>query len=72
MVINQQAVSPEVARRYSAEGAEQVATDICELEKLGLRCVDGNLLEEHAVVRHDSARLAKMLVEEFVIQKRRK
>jgi uncharacterized cofD-like protein len=72
VVINHQAVSPEVARRYSAEGAEQVVADISELEKLGLRCVDGNLLEEHAVVRHDSARLAKMLVEEFVITQRRK
>ena len=72
VVINQQAVSPEVAKRYIAQGAEPVVADIAELEKLGLRCVDGNLLEEHAVVRHDSARLAKMLVEEFVMKRRRK
>jgi uncharacterized cofD-like protein len=72
VVINQQAVSPEVAKRYSAQDAEPVIADIGELEKLGLRCVDGNLLEEHAVVRHDSARLAKMLVEEFVTKRRRK
>ena len=70
VVINQQAVSPEVAKRYNAQGAEPVLADVNELEKLGLRCVDGNLLEEHAVVRHDSARLAKMLVEEFVMKRR--
>ena len=70
VVVNQQAVSPEVAKRYSAQGAEPVTADVSELEKLGLRCVDGNLLEEHAVVRHDSAKLAKMLVEEFVMKRR--
>jgi uncharacterized cofD-like protein len=70
VVMNQQAVSPEVARRYSAQSAEPVVADVTELEKLGLRCVDGNLLEEHAVVRHDSAKLAKMLVEEFVMKRR--
>jgi uncharacterized cofD-like protein len=66
VVINQQAISPEVARRYRAQDAEPVPADISELEKLGLRCVSGNFLDEDAVVRHDSARLAKMLVEEFV------
>jgi len=53
VVINRQDVSSEVAKRYRAQGAEPVLADINELAKLGLRCVDGNFLEEHAVVRHD-------------------
>jgi uncharacterized cofD-like protein len=69
VVINNQEVSPEVERRYRAQGAEPVIADLDELDKLSLRYVTGNLLEEHAVVRHDAARLAKLLVEEFVIKR---
>ena len=70
VVIHGKEISPEVAKRYRATGAEPVVADLSELEKLGLRCVHGNLLEEHAVVRHDSTRLAKLLVEEFVMKQR--
>ena len=70
VVINQQAISPEVAKRYRSHGAESVIADLEELRKLELRCVFGNLLEEHAVVRHDSARLARLLVDEFVTKPR--
>lgn len=69
-VVNMQQISTEVAKRYHAEGAEPVAMDLNQLEKLGLRYVTGDLLEEHAVVRHDSAKLAKMLIEEFVTKRR--
>ncbi len=33
---------------------------------MGVRCLLDNLLEEHGVVRHNSARLAQLLIEEFV------
>jgi uncharacterized cofD-like protein len=69
VVLNQQEVSPGVARRYRTQGAEQLLPDRSELERLGLRCIYGNLLEEHGVVRHNSARLAQLLVEQFVRRK---
>jgi len=31
-----------------------------------VRCLLDDLLEEHGVVRHDSARLSQLLIEEFV------
>jgi uncharacterized cofD-like protein len=68
-VASNQPVSPEVARRYSARGAEPVRMDIGELQRLGVRCLLDNLLEEHGVVRHDAARLAQLLIEEFVERK---
>ena len=67
-VVNVQEISADVAKRYYAEGAEPVAMDLNQMEKLGLQYVTGDLLEEHAVVRHDSAKLAKKLVEEFVMK----
>ena len=66
VVASNQPVSLEVPRRYSSRGAEPVRMDIAELQRMGLRCLLDNLLEEHGVVRHDSARLARLLIEEFV------
>ncbi len=70
VVLNHQPVSPGVARRYRAEGAEPVRVDLAELQRMGLRCVFDNLLEEHGVVRHNSKQLARLLLEEFVSRPR--
>jgi uncharacterized cofD-like protein len=66
VVANRQPVSPGVAQRYLAQGAEPVVIDLPELYKLGFRVVLDNLLEEHAVIRHNSRRLARLLLEEFL------
>jgi uncharacterized cofD-like protein len=66
VVANRQAVSPEVAKRYRAQGAEPVVTDIPDLQQLGYRVVLDNLLEEHGVIRHNPGRLARLLLEEFL------
>jgi len=68
VVANRQAVSPEVARRYRAQGAEPVAVDISALQKLGFRVILDNLLEEHGVIRHHTKRLSRLLLEEFLHQ----
>jgi len=59
-------LSPEVARRYRAQGAEPVAVDISALQKLGFRVILDNLLEEHGVIRHHTKRLSRLLLEEFL------
>ncbi len=66
VVINHKPISRAVARRYRAQGAEPVRTDLDELERLGLRCIFDNLLEEHGVVRHNREQLTRVLLEEFV------
>jgi hypothetical protein len=55
-----------VARRYRRQGAEEVAVNLSELQKLGYRVVLDNLLEEHGVIRHNPRRLARLLLEEFL------
>ena len=65
VVANRQPVSPEVARRYRAQGAEPVAVDLPELRKLGCKVVLDNLLDERSVIRHNHKRLAKLLLEKF-------
>ena len=66
VVANRQLVSPDVARRYRAQGAEPVAVDLHELQKLDFRVVLDNLLEEHGVLRHNTRRLSRLLLEEFL------
>jgi uncharacterized cofD-like protein len=66
VVANRQPVSPEVARRYRTQGAEPVAIDLPELQKLGFRVILDDLLEEHGVIRHNARRLARLLLEEFL------
>jgi uncharacterized cofD-like protein len=66
VVINSQPLAPEVLRRYKARGAEPVAVDPAELQRMGLQCVFDNLLEVQGVVRHNSIRLASLLIEKFV------
>jgi uncharacterized cofD-like protein len=66
VVASNQSVSRETARRYSAQRATPVHVDLEKLQAIGVRCLLDDLLEEHGVVRHDSARLSQLLIEEFV------
>jgi uncharacterized cofD-like protein len=66
VVANRQKVSVNVAKRYRQEGAAQVKVDAAGLCELGVQVLLGNLLEEHNVIRHNSARLARLLLDEFV------
>ena len=66
VVANRQAVSPPVARRYRRQGAEPVALDLEALEKLGYRVILDNLVEERGVLRHNTRRLSRLLLEEFL------
>ena len=65
-VINTKAVTPQLLRRYRAEGAEPVDPSLRELEQLGLRYVTGDLLQEEGVVRHDQSRLTRLLINKFI------
>jgi hypothetical protein len=66
VVANRQPISSDVARRYRRQGAERVTVDLPALQKLGVRVVLDNLLEEVGVIRHNSPRLARLLLEEFL------
>jgi uncharacterized cofD-like protein len=72
VIVNRKPVSPGVARRYQADGAVPVVCDLAELQKLGVRVVFEDLLEEHGVIRHNSERLTRLLLEEFVKRRRKR
>jgi uncharacterized cofD-like protein len=72
VVANCKPVSQDVARRYRAEGAEPVRVDADQILRSKVRLITGDLLEEHGVIRHNSALLARLLLDEFLLSPRRK
>ncbi len=58
------AIIPETAReRYAAEGAEQIAADIEQIERLGVRCIPGDFMHAEGVLRHDYERVSDVLLD---------
>lgn len=66
VVTNNQPISPAAGRRYKMRGAAPVRVELAELQRMGLRCLFDSLLEEHETVRHNTTRLSRLLVEEFI------
>jgi uncharacterized cofD-like protein len=66
VVINRTPVTPRLLRRYRAQLAAPVEPSLEELERMGLRCIAGDLLQQDGVVRHDQARLTRLLLNKFV------
>ncbi len=69
VVINRATVAPRLLRRYEAQHAEPVASSHSELHRLGLKVVAGDLLHSDVLVRHDPARLSRLLLDHFVTRR---
>jgi len=70
VVANRKPVSAKVARRYRAQNATPVLVDSDNVLKQKVCLLTGDLLEEHGFIRHNSARLAQLLLDEFLFSSR--
>jgi uncharacterized cofD-like protein len=61
-LINRKAASPEMKAQYALEGASQIAADLEAIEALGVCPVLGDYLDEGAVARHATDRVAHDLM----------
>ena len=61
-LLNRKAASPEMKAKYALEGASQVVVDLEAIEALGVCPLLGDYLEEGAVVRHATDRVAHDLM----------
>ena len=61
-LINRTAASPEMKAKYALEGASQIVADLEAIEALGVCPVLGDYLDEGAVARHATDRLAHDLI----------
>jgi uncharacterized cofD-like protein len=62
VILNSRPVSAAMRRRYAAEGAAPVVNDLAEVRALGVVPVLADVLVGERVARHDSPRLAKLLL----------
>ena len=61
-LINRKPLSPELKAKYALEGAAQIFADLDEVSKLGVTPILGEYLEEAAVARHATLRVAHDLL----------
>jgi len=66
VVINRTPATPRLLQRYEAQGAEPVDPSLKDLGRMGLSYVTADLLHQDGVIRHDQARLTKLLLDEFI------
>jgi uncharacterized cofD-like protein len=62
-LINRTPVSSELLAKYKLEGAGQITTDLDAIKALGVTPVLGDYLEEAGVARHNTARVARDLMQ---------
>ena len=62
-LVNRTPVSQALKAKYALEGAAQIVNDLDEIEKLGVRPIEGDYLDETAeVARHATDRVARDLL----------
>ncbi len=64
-IVNDRGISADQLTRYHADGADQILLDRTEdatLARNGVEIVHADLLDEGEMVRHDSARLARVVI----------
>jgi uncharacterized cofD-like protein len=61
--INRTSVSSDLLAKYKLEGACQITNDLDAIEKLGVIPLLGDYLEEAGVARHNTARVARDLMD---------
>jgi uncharacterized cofD-like protein len=61
-LVNSSPVSAKMKDQYAGEQAEQVACDVAAIEKLGVRCVTGDFVEENHFARHATDHLCRELL----------
>ena len=62
VVVNSQQPAAAVRRRYAKQNSWPVDVDVAEIESLGVQVIPASLLAEAKAVRHDSERLANLIV----------
>jgi uncharacterized cofD-like protein len=61
-LVNTAPVSEDMKSRYAHEHAEQVICDVPAIERLGVRCIAENFMEENQFARHATDRLSRELL----------
>lgn len=62
MIVNNDAISPSMLKKYRAEGAAPVKVDEKLIKKSGVKLIKTGLIDQKKLVRHDSDKIARVIV----------
>lgn len=62
-LVNNRPASAQMIAKYREQGCGQVQADTQRIEAAGVRCVQADFMEEAEVVRHNTAALARVILE---------
>jgi uncharacterized cofD-like protein len=62
-LVNTTPVSGALAAKYLEQGCKQVICDAAEFEKIGVKCIQGDYLEEAEVARHNTHEIARKIIQ---------
>jgi uncharacterized cofD-like protein len=65
VVVNNRPIPEAIVGRYRASGSEPVYPTPGELDRIGVCCELGDVLEAEGVVRHNPSKLARLLIHKF-------
>jgi CO dehydrogenase/acetyl-CoA synthase delta subunit len=61
--VNAQKLPNSLLKKYEDEGAYPVETDKEKVKRLGVKIVKANIINTHDYIRHNSKRLAKIILD---------
>lgn len=61
-LVNEKKPKASLLEKYQKRGSSPVVADTAEIERLGVEVIRGNFINESDLVRHDSPRLAKAVI----------
>ena len=71
-VVNTSPIKPSLRRRYAREEAEPVENDFDAIARMGVDTVAGDLVQQHAVVRHNPEAIAAIAIQLALEGRKRK
>jgi uncharacterized cofD-like protein len=66
ILVNNKSVDKVKSEKYALEGARSVIVDQHTLQKMGVRVLGGDFLNEQELVRHDSQKLARFIFSRLI------
>lgn len=69
IIVNSEKIPAAFRKKYAAEGAGAVEIDGERLDKLGVKTVSASLIEESEYIRHNSAKLAQLIMGQILAQR---
>lgn len=71
VVVNKSGIASDILRKYEEENSFPVKTDRKAIEKLGVKVLEGRMLNRSNLARHDGEALARLIISQSLLWKKK-